>query len=445
MNLIQVESMKRIILLVLCILLVTSAYGADTQKLYNKTVTSVVSLKVDTPRGGCIGSGFYALEPDIIVTCYHVVEGATNITAKTSKGNIVSIDGIIDYSQEKDIALLKASSKNSTFLELQANMPKPGTPAYVLGSPQGLDFSFSNGMVSQIRRGKETLIQFTCPVSSGNSGGPLLSEEGKVLGIVSCQLTEGQNLNFSVPSASLYMLNKDNAVTKIQNNNYVNNSNSSGLTPAESYNNANEHYNLGNQYLQACLYDDAVKEYLLALKYLPENLQIIESLTICFRSSRQYNYLKTTSEEGIKISLRNNDLSIIGYLYQNLADAYYFGYENDIKAKELYELIIDKYLDKKYWSSPSLESYNSSIGSVFGKLANIYLSRKEIRKAILYLEKSLKYKNADASTLYTLGLCYFLLKDYQTAQNYAESALKLNPYSKETQKLLEDCKILRRR
>lgn len=213
--------MKRIILLVLCILLVTSAYGADTQKLYNKTVTSVVSLKVDTPRGGCIGSGFYALEPDIIVTCYHVVEGATNITAKTSKGNIVSIDGIIDYSQEKDIALLKASSKNSTFLELQANMPKPGTPAYVLGSPQGLDFSFSNGMVSQIRRGKETLIQFTCPVSSGNSGGPLLAEDGKVLGIVSCQLTEGQNLNFAVPSASLYMLNKDNAVTKINKFDFI--------------------------------------------------------------------------------------------------------------------------------------------------------------------------------------------------------------------------------
>jgi len=149
--------MKRIVLLVLCILLVTCAYGADTQNLYNKSVTSVVSLKVDTPRGGCIGTGFYALEPDIIVTCYHVVKGATNITAKSSKGDIVSIEGIIDYSEEKDIALLKASSKNSTLLELQANMPTPGTPAYVLGSPKGLDFSFSDCVISQIRRGKETL------------------------------------------------------------------------------------------------------------------------------------------------------------------------------------------------------------------------------------------------------------------------------------------------
>ena len=46
--------------------------------------------------------------------------------------------------------------------------------------------------------GKDTLILFTCPVSTGNSGGPLLSEDGKVIGIVVAQLTEGQNLNFAI-------------------------------------------------------------------------------------------------------------------------------------------------------------------------------------------------------------------------------------------------------
>ena len=98
--------------------MVTCAYGADTKKLYNKTVTSVVALSVENSRGGCIGTGFFALEPDIIVTCYHVVKGASSITAKTNKGNIISIEGIIDYSVENDIALLKTSSKNSTLLEL---------------------------------------------------------------------------------------------------------------------------------------------------------------------------------------------------------------------------------------------------------------------------------------------------------------------------------------
>ena len=441
MNSTQVESMKRIILLVLCILLVASAYGADTQKLYNKTVTSVVSLKVDTPRGGCIGSGFYALEPDIIVTCYHVVEGATNITAKTSKGNIVSIDGIIDYSQEKDIALLKASSKNSAFLELQANMPKPGTPAYVLGSPQGLDFSFSNGMVSQIRRGKETLIQFTCPVSSGNSGGPLLAEDGKVLGIVSCQLTEGQNLNFAVPSASLYMLNKDNAVTKIRNNNYANNSNSSGLSSAEAETKADEHFALGNKYFDAHLYEEAEKEYLLALNYLPESLIIIEGLSLYYLRTEQYNKLKLISEKGIMISIKNKETNYLANLYFCLAHAY-MGLSEFNKAIDIFNLIINNYFDDKYCN---LENKVYFKYVLFCRLAHCYGANKEYRKAIISFEKSFKYGNASSDDYYYVSQAYYNLEDDKNALKYAEKALKLNPNNEKAKKLLEECKANLRR
>ena len=439
--------MKRIILSILCILLVTCAYGADTQKLYNKTVTSVVALKVDTPRGGCIGSGFYALEPDIIVTCYHVVEGATSITAKTSKGNIVSIDGIIDYSQEKDIALLKASSKNSTFLELQANMPKPGTPAYVLGSPQGLDFSFSNGMVSQIRRGKETLIQFTCPVSPGNSGGPLLAEDGKVFGIVSCQLTEGQNLNFAVPSASLYMLNKDNAVTKIKRSNYFNNSISNGLTYTEAEDKADEHYALGNKYFDAHLYEEAEKEYLLALNYLPENLIIIQRLSDCYHTTKQYEKLKLVSEKGIKISIKNNDLKLIGSFYFDLANVY--SHEKDYnKAIDLYKLVVNNYFDKKYWDWMGEDIKYKHF--VFACLADCYLNNTDFRNAIIYYEKSLEYLDKDDKAKLDIllkigGIYYFIINDYKSAKKYAEKALKLDPDNEQVKKFLEDCKKQRKR
>ncbi len=80
-----------------------------------------------------------------------------------------------------DIAILKSSKKSKT-LTLDANMPTPGTNVYALGNPMGLNFSFTNGMVSQIQNlGGTNIIQFTAPVSPGNSGGPLLSEEGKVL------------------------------------------------------------------------------------------------------------------------------------------------------------------------------------------------------------------------------------------------------------------------
>ena len=153
----------------------------DTKELYKESVSSVVALTVMNSKGGMTGTGFFALEPNIIATCYHVVAGATTITAKDSSGNEYKIEGIIDFSESMDIAILKSSKKSKT-LTLDANMPTPGTNVYALGNPMGLNFSFTNGMVSQIQNlGGTNIIQFTAPVSPGNSGGPLLSEEGKVL------------------------------------------------------------------------------------------------------------------------------------------------------------------------------------------------------------------------------------------------------------------------
>ena len=217
--------MKKIFfcLFIVIIIIVTSAYfgwdvfnllgsnkkaNLDTKELYKQSVDSVVSLTVINSDGGCTGTGFFALEPDIIATCYHVVNGATSITVKDSSGNEYKIEGIIDYSESLDIAILK-SSKKGKMLNLDANLPSPGTNIYPLGNPMGLNFSFTNGMVSQIQNiGGTNIIQFSAPVSPGNSGGPLLSDNGKVLGIVSSYFTKGQNLNFAVPVAMLYTLNK---------------------------------------------------------------------------------------------------------------------------------------------------------------------------------------------------------------------------------------------
>ena len=439
--------MKRIILLVLFILLVTNAYGADTKKLYNKTVLSVVSLDVEKSRGGSIGTGFFALEADIIVTCYHVVEGATNITAKTNKGKVISIEGIIDYSEEKDIALLKASSKNASVLEMQANMPSPGTPAYVLGSPKGLDFSFSNGMISQIRRGQETLIQFTCPVSPGNSGGPLLSEDGKVIGIVSCQLTDGQNLNFAVPSAMIYMLNKDNAVTEFQKDTFDNNINSSEdnytnpneLSPEEAYKNAMTHYDFGCNYLKARLFKDAEKEFLSAIDYMPENLAVLERLSLIYNYEyKQYVKGSFIAEDGIKISIKNGDLRFIGAFYLDLAIINSYCFKNYDKAIDLFLLIIDKYWDKKYWMNRN-DTEQAYKAPVVCELFIAYCQKKDYQKAINIFEKYIEYFKDD-HTFYNVGLCYYFLNDFKSARNYAEKALKINPSNEEAKRLLDDCK-----
>ena len=76
-----------------------------------------------------------------------------------------------------------------------------GQKVYAIGSPQGLDLTLSDGMVSSLREGEDgTFIQTTAPISPGSSGGGLFNERGVLVGIVTFQMRSGQNLNFAIPA-----------------------------------------------------------------------------------------------------------------------------------------------------------------------------------------------------------------------------------------------------
>ncbi len=80
--------------------------------------------------------------------------------------------------------------------------PAIGAKVYAIGSPQGLEATLSEGIVSGYRVGAERL-QFTAPVSPGSSGGPLLDSTGQVVGVVTALHRGGQNLNFAVPASEV--------------------------------------------------------------------------------------------------------------------------------------------------------------------------------------------------------------------------------------------------
>jgi Flp pilus assembly protein TadD len=80
-----------------------------------------------------------------------------------------------------------------------------GSPVLAVGHPQGLEFTVSDGIVSAVREIENglTLIQITAPISPGNSGGPILDRNGRVLGMATAFFTEGQNLNFAVSAENI--------------------------------------------------------------------------------------------------------------------------------------------------------------------------------------------------------------------------------------------------
>lgn len=134
------------------------------------------------------------------VTAWHVVQDAKRVVAKFSTGEEFEVSGIVDKDEARDVAVIRVKVFGRPSLPTIATDPPIGAKAFVIGSPKGLDFSFSDGLVSQI----QTLdgvkqYQFTCAASPGNSGGPLINAKGEVIGVVSWQLRDSQNLNFAVP------------------------------------------------------------------------------------------------------------------------------------------------------------------------------------------------------------------------------------------------------
>lgn len=213
---------KQIALSVILLLGVMTSRGWTAESelkadsLYNKVVGSIATIKAEDSSGNNFtGTAFSAFNNNIFVTAWHLVKNKSSAKANFSNGDEYDVLGIIDYDESKDIALIKINVNNINKLALSNDSVKIGSKVYTIGTPRGLEFSISDGLLSQIQTIKGNKVyQFTSPTSQGSSGGPLLNASGKVIGVVTSQYKEGQNINFATPS--LY-------VQRLINNNLKNN------------------------------------------------------------------------------------------------------------------------------------------------------------------------------------------------------------------------------
>ncbi|MDR2530620.1 MAG: trypsin-like peptidase domain-containing protein [Oscillospiraceae bacterium] len=156
------------------------------------------------------GSGFFIDADGIALTNYHVVNRAQSARIKTTDGVWYDVDGVISSNEEYDTAVIRVSgAERFPALAIgDSTAIKQGETIYTIGSPQGLENTMSNGIISNTARtfddgGAVSYIQFTAAISSGSSGGALINEYGQVIGITTATLSSQagavQNLNFAVP------------------------------------------------------------------------------------------------------------------------------------------------------------------------------------------------------------------------------------------------------
>ena len=184
----------------------------DLRVIAKQTRPAVYLLVLQDEDGKTIGAGtgFSISSEGLLVTNHHVIAEAHSIIAKAENGGLFPITRIVATDTRNDLALLEIKAKDLPFLLLAPDgSAEAGARIAVVGSPLGLEGTLTEGIVSARRRlpkEKRDVLQISAPISQGSSGSPVLDAQGRVIGVASFLLQDGQSLNFASPSEKLRLL-----------------------------------------------------------------------------------------------------------------------------------------------------------------------------------------------------------------------------------------------
>ena len=198
---------KPVSILIGCVLVIANGFcspkilDADTiPEIVARVKSAVVQIvTLDQNRQPLkTGTGFFVSGDGYLLTNNHVIEGGSYFTARTSSGATYTFESVAVRSADPDLAELKFTTTDVPHLQLgSSDKTVEGQKVLVIGNPEGLQGSVSDGIVSAFRDNR-AYIQITAPISPGSSGSPVLDETGQVIGMATLVYREGQNLNFAI-------------------------------------------------------------------------------------------------------------------------------------------------------------------------------------------------------------------------------------------------------
>ena len=192
--------------------------GASDSGIYRRISPAVVM--VVTKEG--LGSGSVISSDGLILTCFHVVSGYSRVgiifkpktEGQAPNSNSVVVADVIKTDEVTDLALLKLEGplppSIAPVVVGEFGKVTVGDDVHAIGHPTGQTWTYTKGYVSQIRKGYQwhmedkvehiaDVIQTQTPINPGNSGGPLLTSEGKLIGVNSFK-GDGEGLSFAIGS-----------------------------------------------------------------------------------------------------------------------------------------------------------------------------------------------------------------------------------------------------
>jgi hypothetical protein len=182
---------------------VTTPTFAD---LVAKVRSGIVRIETDDCSGGAIGTGFL-LSPHLVATVDHVVDGATLIRLKRN-GKVIANGTVIGADAARDLALVRTDRRLTGYrFKLASRAPRLGEDVAALGFPLALPLTVTRGSVSGSDRtvaidglNRRSLVQTDAAMNPGNSGGPLIADDGSVVGLADLLDTQANGVGYAVSS-----------------------------------------------------------------------------------------------------------------------------------------------------------------------------------------------------------------------------------------------------
>jgi S1-C subfamily serine protease len=179
---------------------------ADIAAAAGPAVVTIVAFDSEGRKIGQ-GSGFVVRADGVVVTNWHVLDGASAATITLQSGAEYNRVMFLSGDQATDVALVKVPGFNLPTVQMTTSLPEVGTKIVTLGSPLGFANTVSEGIVSAIRViDSRPMVQVTAPISHGSSGGAILDPLGRVFAISSRTVGTGQQINFGIPVVQVITL-----------------------------------------------------------------------------------------------------------------------------------------------------------------------------------------------------------------------------------------------
>ena len=348
-----------------------------------------------------IGSGFFVDKGGVLITNYHVLNGAYAADVKTYDGREYQIQRVLAYNKTADLIKVKVKipEKSVHRVEVTPDVPEIAERILVVGSPLGLDQTVSEGIVSAVREfpnvGK--IFQMSAPASRGSSGSPVINMDGKVIGVVSFILEPGQNLNFAVAGQSVLDLKDEKTVMTLPEWTYSVSTQKPGL--------AAELCKKGFEFSIRGKYKKALEYYKEAAQKSPDHAESWYGLGSCYVGLKQPPEAIKAFKKAIRTSPdKTRAHYYLGKYYQSLG-----------RYKEAIE------------SFQTALKINRDYGPAYIGLAEIYSGQKRINDEKEAIEQLVRIHPDYAASHYNIGITYGKLERYGDAIHAFKRALEIDP------------------